>query len=230
MVLDIETRIDAGALRATRRTSAPKGMPSGLQGIAAAALLEFTMDDRGVCDDFRLTAADRAGGGERAIVAMAERKLAGLAADDGTLVTFNGSHDLGILRLAAVRQRQFDHAAAAGWLRDGGDRHDDLMLELESGPRAWPRLDDIAAKLGIVSNSEFFLGDVATSAERMKCELDVVVTLALYMHIMSERMKSVDPLLHGMTRLAGFVSDRLPKAPHFQAAMRAPAFVAAAGH
>lgn len=226
MVLDIETRIDVGALQASRRTSPPKGMPPGLQRIAAAAFLDFTIDDDGVCADFELAGRDSASGGELAIVALAERKLASLAEDGGTLVTFNGAHDLGILRMAAIRRRQFAHAAAAGWLRAGGGRHDDLMLELESGQRVWPRLDDIAAKLGIVSNCEYTL-DVGKSAERMKCELDVVVTLALYMHLLSERLRSVHPLAKGMAGLTEFVMGRLSRAPHLQAAIRAPSFVAA---
>lgn len=228
MVLDIETRIDAGALRNTRRVVAPKGMPSGLQGIAAAAMLEFTVDEEGICDDFALTSMDRTATAERSIVALIERKLAALADDDGTLVTFNGAHDLGIVRLGAVRHHQFAYASASRWIRDRAYRHEDLMLELESGPHAWPRLDDLAAKFGIISNREVVMGKVVASAERMKCELDVVVTLALYMHILSERKRSPDPLQVGMTGLAAFISGRLAKAPHLQAAMRAPVFAAVA--
>lgn len=228
MVLDIETRIDAAAVRSSRRRTRPSGMPTGLQTIAAAAMLEFEVDGHGLCSGFTLNAVERAGIGEPALVTSVERRLGTLADADGTLVTFNGAHDLGILRLAAARLHRFERAASAHWIRDRADRHDDVMLEFSAGGRqTWPRLDDLAASFGILSGREMVMLTDAPTAARMKCELDVVVTMMLYLHILSERHRSMAPLLHGVTGLAEVMEDRMRTAPHFQAALRAELFTAA---
>lgn len=224
MVLDIETRLGSGALRATRRVAAPRGMPPGLQNVAAVAMLDFAMDEKGVCDGLTLTSIDRTRGGERTIVGTVERRLGELADSGGTLITFNGSHDLGILRLAAARHRLFDRVASMRWLRGIGLLHEDLMLEYESSHRSWPRLDDLAASFGLTTGREVLPQESALSTERMKCELDVIFTMALYLHLVSERQGSGEPLRHGVLQLRALMASRMRRAPHFHVAMGAPAF------
>ncbi len=228
MVLDIETRIDRAALASSRRKVAPREMPTGLQTIAAAAMLEFTVDADGICDDFALTSVDRMSSGEPALVAAVEGRLAELADQGGALVTFNGAHDLGIMRLSAARLHRFEHAASSRWLNDGPGRHEDVMLEFSAGGRqSWPRLDDLAASFGITSMREVVLVTGSTGVERMKCELDVVVTMMLYLHVLAERTRSKAPLLRGTVGLMHMMEDRLADAPHFRTALRGNVFAAA---
>ncbi|MES2096790.1 MAG: hypothetical protein V4459_08505 [Pseudomonadota bacterium] len=225
LVLDVETRIDRRALRASGRHASPRGMPTGLQVIVAAAMLSFEIGADGICRSFALRSADCAGSGERTLIRLLDRELARLHEHDGALVTFNGSHDLSMVRLATLRHREFASSGAARWIADGQGRHDDLMLQL-SGDQAsrWASLADLSAALGLHAPGEVVLGAPVTTLEVAKCEFDVVVTMALYMHVLAERQGSDEALRLGIPALAAMVAERLDRSPHLRSALEGRLF------
>ena len=54
----------------------------------------------------------------------------------------------------------------------------------------------------------------------MKCELDVVSTMAVHLHVLAERHGSREPLAHGVRELDRLIHDRLAFSPHLAAVQR----------
>jgi hypothetical protein len=186
MVLDVETRTDDALLRASGRAGAPRGIPRGLQGISAGAILSFEIDSAGVCGNYALSSADAETGGERRVVRFLQNELTRLHRQGGSLITFNGGHDLSAIRVAALRLREFGNAGATEWLRRPAERHFDLMHALADEPSLRPRLSDLAVALGLLCSSEAVVGKLRVSRERAKCEVDVVLTMGLHLHLLAE--------------------------------------------
>ncbi|RYY26137.1 MAG: hypothetical protein EOP62_11710 [Sphingomonadales bacterium] len=229
LVLDVETRIDRRTLQVSGRRGTPRGMPTGLQVIVAAAMLTFELHPDGACGGFVLRSADCAGSGERTLIRLLDRELARLHDTDGVLVTFNGGHDLSMVRLATLRHREFATGGAARWIADGS-RHEDLMLRLSGEPGGrWASLADLSAALGLHAPGEVMLGAPVTTLEVAKCELDVVATMALYMHLLSERRGNDEALRTGIPGLAAMVAGRLDRSPHLGSALAGRLFQEYAG-
>lgn len=224
LVLDVETRIDRRALKVSGRRAAPRGMPTGLQVIVAAAMLTFELGTDGACGGFVLRSADCAGSGERTLIRLLDRELARLHDTGGTLVTFNGGHDLSMVRLATLRHREFATAGAARWIEDDA-HHEDLMMRLSGEPAGrWASLADLSAALGLHAPGEVMLGAPVTTLEMAKCELDVVATMALYMHLLSERHGDDHALRTGIPELAAMIARRLDRSPHLGSALASRLF------
>lgn len=218
LVLDVETRIDRRSLQVSGRRATPRGMPTGLQVIVAAAMLTFDLHADGSCGGYELRSSECAGSGERTLVRLLDRELARLHDEGGTLVTFNGGHDLSMVRLAMLRHRAFATDGAARWIADGS-RHEDLMLRLAGEQGRWASLADLSAALGLHAPGEVVLGAPVTTLEVAKCELDVVATMALHMHLLSERQGADTALRTGIPALAAMVEARLDRSPHLRSAL-----------
>lgn len=220
LVLDVETRIDRRALQASGRRAAPRDMPPGLQVIVAAAMLSFELEPDGTCRSFALRSADCANSSERSLVRLLDRELGRLHDDGGVLVTFNGGHDLSMVRLATLRHCEFASRGAARWISDGQSCHDDLMLDLAAamGGR-FASLADISAALGLHAPGELSLGAPVVPRAQAKCEMDVIATMALYMHVLSERQGSDVPLRTGIPEIAEMLEARLDRSPQLRAVL-----------
>lgn len=216
LVLDVETRIDRASLATSGRSSAPRDMPAPLQVLTAAAMLSFDLDPSGAFSGFRLDSLEA---GERDVAAMAERALADVHAGGGELVTFNGVHDLGVVRFALLRSRQLGGGGAARWLADGDGRHRDLMPEASAGGR-WPRLVDVAAGLRFAPLR--LLGGPLDGAG--KAELDVALTMLLHIHLVAERMGDAKVLARGALTFGRFLAGAAPKRPHLSAILDSPLY------
>ncbi|WP_380782596.1 hypothetical protein [Sphingomonas sp. R86520] len=225
IVLDIETRMDPLALAASGRRAAPRDLPAPLQFVTALAILAYERDDAGRFHNFKLAGHQTPKGGEASVVSSAERDLARVHASGGELVTFNGNHDLGILRFACLRHRAFVGGGARRWLEEPDGRHHDVMLELGRDGR-WPSLNDVAAGLG------FAAGNLARAVhspaiERDKAEIDVVRTMLLHIHLEAERRNEPQLLIAGALALGRFVAGRVRSAPHLSSFLDTPFYASA---
>lgn len=216
IILDVETRIDRSSLATSGRSTAPRDMPAPLQVVTAVALLSFDLDPSGVFSGFRIDSLEA---GERNVAALAERELAAVHADGGDLVTYNGVHDLGVLRFALLRARLLGGGGAARWVSNDDGRHRDLMLEVSAGGR-WPRLADVAAGLRFAPVR--LLGGPLDGVG--KAELDVALTMLLHIHLVGERLGDPSVLMRGALAFGRFLASAAPKRPHLAAILESPLY------
>lgn len=224
LVLDVETRVDPLALAASGRRSAPRDLPAPLQFVTALAMLAYDRDDAGRFTGFRLTGLQTAKGDEASVVATAERELARVHAERGELVTFNGAHDLGVIRFALLRHRNLA-GGAMRWIGETDGRHHDAMLDLGRDGR-WPKLADVAAGLGFGSGTTA-TAERPLAVEREKAEVDVVRTMLVHIHLEAERRGDPRLLASGALALGRFVAARAGTAPHLAALLRSPFYASA---
>lgn len=225
LVLDIETRIDRVALGASGRTAAPRDMPPPLQMITAIAMLEFEHDKAGRISHIALTTREAAVGGEAELVDVAERKLAGLHVQGGELITFNGRHDLGVMRFALLRARNVGGGGVRAWLDARPEQYRDLMLET-AGDGRWSRLDDVAAGLGFAG--PMLLSNASpANMRRAKAERDVALTMLLFIHLEAERTGDLDSFGQNLLAIGRYLASRALLAPHFGDLLMSPLFASA---
>ena len=222
LVLDIETKIDRLALAASGRTSAPRDMPPPLQVITAISMLEFDCDENGRVSGFVLTSRDAQDGGEAALVEIAERRLAGLHAKGGELITYNGRHDLSVMRFALIRARTLGGGGVTSWMNEPPERHRDLMHEV-AGCGRWSRLDDVAAGLGF-AGPVILMSAAEPEACRAKSERDVVLTALFYIHLQAERSGDGEGFKRNLLTIGRFLGARALSMPHLGSVLLSPIF------
>lgn len=221
LVLDVETRIDRMALAASGRTKAPRDMPPPLQVVTAVAMLRFDLDEDARFSGFGL---DAEAGRERDVVALVRRGLSELGG--GKLVTYNGAHDLNVLRFAFLRCRAISHGGVTPWLAESGGRHRDLMPEIARDGR-WPRLTDVAAGLGFAPASRLDVGHLPDVSGRAKAEADVALTLLLLIHLEAERRGDPAVLNRGALAFGRYLAGLAMRKPHLSAILDSHLFSAA---
>lgn len=225
LVLDIETKIDRVALGASGRTSAPTNMPPPLQVVTATAMLEFNRDDHGIVSDFRLTSCQVDPSGESGPLVSTEQTLARLHTRKGELITFNGQHDLSILRFALLRARILGGCGVRNWMGATAEAHRDLMHEV-AGRSRWSRLDDVAAGLGFAGPT--FLGrKCEAGVARAKAERDVVLTALLCLHLDAERQGDVARFAQNLLVIGRFLGSRALSVPHLGNLLLSPLYASA---
>lgn len=222
LVLDIETKIDRLALAASGRGRAARGMPAALQVITALATLSFERDTLGRFRKFRLSGTQAIAEKEAAVI-VAEQHLARVYAGGGELITFNGRHDLGVLRFALLRTRYLGGGGVARWIASPEGRHRDLMRELSDNDQ-WPRLGDVAAGLGFAGGSTLSATD---EPERCKAELDVVKTMLLLIHLDAESSGKTALLIDGLLTLGRFIAADVGRRPHLGCILHSPLYASA---
>lgn len=217
IVLDIETRVDRAALAATKRGRAPSDMPPPLQIVTAAATMTFERDPFGRFERFRLASQD---GPEAVLASTIETQLASVYAGGGDLVTYNGAHDLTVLRFALLRGRIFGGRGVDRWLGNDGNRHQDLMRKA-AGDDRWPRLVDLAAGLGFAPSGAISVGDLSG---RAKAEQDVALTMLVHIHFEAERLGDVGVLVKGAVGLGRYLLSLAMQRPHIAAILNSPLY------
>ncbi|ANC86221.1 hypothetical protein AVM11_17695 [Sphingomonas melonis TY] len=209
------------ALAASGRTRAPRDMPPPLQAVTAVAILRFDLDADGSFSAFGLNAE---AGCERDVVALVRRALSDLG--EGELVTYNGAHDLNVLRFAFLRCRVFANGGVTSRLGGNAGRHRDLMPEIARDGR-WPRLADVAAGLGFAPTSRLQVGPLPDLSGRAKAEVDVALTLLLLMHLEAERRGDPAVLNRGALAFGRYLAGLAMRNPHLSAILDSHLFSAA---
>lgn len=174
---------------------------------------------------FRLTAHEVGDGREADVVAFAERELARAWSRGGDLATFNGGHDLGVLRFALLRAGMLGTGGVRRWLDPPHGRHRDLMLEAAGGGR-WPRLGDVAAGLGFAPPS-FCLSAADAGSVRAKAEVDVALTALLQMHLDGERHGDARAMARSLLSFGRFLASRASGNPHLAAVLASRLYASA---
>lgn len=147
-VLDVESVPDADALANARRHSRGGHARPALHRIVSATVLTCRAGADGFADlDIRTFAHPEFD--ETAILGCVDLVLPDPTDPNATLVTWNGSHDLRLLRHRACANWMFGLRSVGGWWDDPAGRHDDAMA-MTAGADPYGRwaLADVCAGLG----------------------------------------------------------------------------------
>lgn len=215
-VLDIEVTPDHHArVLAGRRGAVP--MDSPLNRIVNASVMTFRRDGDGRLADFDLVSFHTDVYQEADVVANVDRVLAGVHADGGMLVTYNGiAHDVPILRGRQLRWWQCSAVGVAAFAEGKGD-HLDLMIEVAGSGRRWAKLSDACASVGFSLRGPVPIGGERTLPyEVEKCELDVVGTTVLLLYVLAARSRSDEPLSRGLPALGRRLRQIVAGRPHLE--------------
>lgn len=215
-VLDIETIPDRYARTLAGRRGAIPG-ESPLHEVRTISMLRFIAGSDGALRSFDLVSWHANDYAEPDMLAMADETLAGVLSDDGVLATFNGIRfDLPTLRLRQLRWRQCVGTSIRTFARGAGD-HMDVMRELASGGMRFPTLADACAAVGFSIRGMTPIGtEPGVPYEVEKCELDVLGTTVLMLHLLAERRASVEPLVRGLPTLGDYVRQVAVRRPHLE--------------
>lgn len=215
-VLDIEVAPDPHArVLAGRRGAVPIDSP--LNRVVNASVMTFRQDGEGRIAGFDLLSFHVDEYGEADVVANVDRVLAGVHADGGMLVTYNGiAHDVPILRGRQLRWWQCSAVGIAAFAEGEGD-HVDLMIEIAGSGRRWAKLSDACASVGFSLRGPAPIGQERTIPyEVEKCELDVVGTTVLMLYVLAAKSRSEEPLSRGLPALGSRLRAIVGGRPHLE--------------
>ncbi len=222
-VLDVETRLSDDAVLRVPRDRRPTIERVALQEVHAAATLVFEQDGEGVFSGFALECEELSEGGEAALLVGLAGRVDCEHARGSTLVTFNGGHDLSVLRRRAGRHWLFDRFGCGRW-REAGEGHLDLMLANRYGGGRFASLVDVCAGFGFDGWPPApLLKRHGPPSGGDKCVLDVVATAVLLFHELSYRDGSPMPLARGWSALATALRPGLADRPHLAPIVGHPA-------
>ena len=223
IVLDVETRLSDDAVLRVPRDRRPTIERVALQEIHAAATLVFEQGSDGIFSGFALECVELDQGGEAALLVGLAGRVDGEHGRGTTLVTFNGAHDMSVLRRRAGRHWLFDRFGCEEW-RAMGEGHLDLMLVNRYGGGRFASLVDVCAGFGFDAWPPGpLLKRHGPPSGGDKCVLDVVATAVLLFHELSYRDGSPMPLARGWTALAAALRPGLAERPHLAPVVRHPA-------
>ncbi|QXQ07297.1 hypothetical protein KX816_04500 [Sphingosinicellaceae bacterium] len=186
-VLDVESVPDGDALSQAPRHSAGGHARPALHRIVSATVLVCDEHPNGFADvDLRTFAHPELD--ETSILGCVDLLLPDPAEGSSRLVTWNGGHDLRLLRQRACSNWMFGVRALAGWCGGAAGSHVDVMERFACGDRraAW-RLADACAGLGFAVRNGLSARPVLTLHSRGRHDavaehnrLDVVGTFLAY--------------------------------------------------
>ena len=222
MVLDVETSFCAMAVGLADAAPRPDFRRAALQSLVGASMLSFRMED-GAFSDWKLVSLE-ADLDEAEMIRSIGTRLSELHQTGGRLITFNGSHDLSVLRRRANRHWLFGKIAADAWLDHPTDAHLDMML-LDPATRAgrFPSLVDAAAGYGFDARctAPEKISAVTVRTTR-KSQVDCVATTLLFFHRLADLGGTVEPLARGWLSLAEFLAGSRPPSDHLRQFWRHP--------
>ncbi len=213
-MLDIETDISDFAVAIVEPQN-PDIRRAALQELVGASILLFQVGPDTTCSDWQLMSVDRELD-EAAMLCRLNDVLAPVYASGGTLVTFNGAHDLSVLIRRSSRHWLFDKFRFDQWEPSGSARHLDMMrLDPAGQTGRWPSLVDAAAGYGINAACNAATGkSLLTFKAARKSQVDVVATTLLYFHHAARVAGSIAPLAHGWESLACWLAQTYPRHDH----------------
>ena len=228
-VLDIETRLSNDAAQRVGRSPQPSVQRVALQEVQAVATLVFDRAADGCFDGFELACAELGMSGEAGLLMDVATRVDAEHDSGATLVTFNGSHDISVLRRRAGRHWLFDRFQCSQWRRPGTERHLDMMQLNGYGGSRYPNLIDACAGFAFDAwpPSPVLKMHGAPSGGD-KCVLDVVATAMLLFFELSFREGSPMPVAQGWSGLSAGLRALLPDRPHIAPIINHPAATEAA--
>lgn len=182
LVLDVECAVSRTAVALLPNGGAAGVDRHTLQELTAAAMLSFSLTDRGLAD-FELVGT-LAADDERGVLIGIDRALAALGGD-GVLVTHNGlAHDLPLLLRRCLANWLFECGAIREWSDAGDVRHVDTLRRFGGGGRSTgPALTDLCASLGIEAVVPPPSRRSPVDARLRKGAIDVVRTALVFLHL-----------------------------------------------
>lgn len=203
-VLDVETAVSESAASLAAAGERPGVARVALHELVAGAVLLFERTSTGGFGGIRLVNAGAEGEDEPGMLTALHRVLDEAHASGAHLVTWNGVHDLTILRRRAGRHWLFDRLCYDEWPAEGGGRHLDLMrLDVLSAGGRWPSLLDAAAGFGVNGVCpRMGRTSAVLSPQVRKAEVDVVTTAIMLFHHLAMEERAVDPLAQGWAALS----------------------------
>ncbi len=219
-VLDVETAPSPDALRWLPRGDRASIERVALHELTAVATLSFAQAGDEFLD-FELASVWAGEGGEADLLQKLAISLKAGYGDGVSLVTFNGGHDLSVLRRRAGRHWLFGAFDLPRW--SDGQGHIDLMHVNRFGGARSPSLVDACAGFGfgIAPPVRCPAGAHVPDPVR-KCELDVAATSLLLFHELSFRAGTPMPLIRGWCALADHLRPQLRARPHLAQLVRHP--------
>lgn len=223
-VLDIETAVSVEAAALAAAGERPNVGRAALHEFVAGSVLSFGRAASGEFGDVRQFAVGADGECEVDMLRRLDVDLVREHARGSVLVTFNGAHDLGLLRRRAARHWLFSGMDFERWPLGGGEGHLDLMrLDPIAESGRWPNLLDALAGYGIGAVCPRLTGSSRTvSPQVRKAEVDTFATALLLFHHLAMREKSIAPVVHGWAALSQWLARARPHEDHLRQFIRHP--------
>jgi hypothetical protein len=223
-VLDVETRLSDDAAHRVGRNPPPTVQRVALQEVHTVATLVFDRTEDGGFGGFELACAELGMSGEAGLLIDVATRLDAEHDYGATLVTFNGSHDMSVLRRRAGRHWLFDRFQCSQWRRPGTERHLDMMQLNGYGGSRYPNLIDACAGFGFDAWPPVpVLKRHGAPSGGDKCVLDVVATAMLLFFELAFREGSPIPVAHGWSGLSEALRPLLHDWPHIAPILNHPA-------
>lgn len=206
-VLDVETSISEMAASLAAPGRQPGIARAALHELVGGSVLTFERDVDGRFGSFSHLRVGEAGEEEVAMLRALDAALRPVHDAGGSLVTFNGAHDMSVLRRRVGRHWLFELLALPDWPSEPAGRHVDLMrLDRGSAGGRWPSLVDAAAGFGFSAVCPRPTARSATvSMAVRKAEVDVAATTLLLFHHLAFEERSLGPLAQGWAALSEWI-------------------------
>ena len=220
LVLDVESAPDPHSVALAGKRGRVGDTPAALHLITDVSMLRATESDDGSWGAMRLRSVARGQDDEERLLREVDAELGALWARGGTLVTYNGRHDIAVLLRRCARHLMFDMPGIA---RAPDMPHLDMMLMRTGGGGRLESLKAVAAGLGIPTAHQLpGRGTRAPSAGVAKSQTDVAMTFVVMLFELAMRRRDAAPVLKGWEALGRHIAAMGPHGEHLAQFRRHP--------
>jgi hypothetical protein len=221
LVLDIESATDPYALALSGRRGRVAETSAALHLVTDVSMLAATERRDGSWDDISIFTVSGGQDDEPALLRKVDSALQSLRASKGTLVTYNGAHDLTILNRRCARHLIFDMTGIS-FASEG--KHFDPMT-MRAGPKneRWAKLKDVAAGLGVPTTHQLHgRGMSSTTGGVAKSQTDVAMTFIVMLYELAMLRRDAGPVMQGWRALGSYIDGMGPHGEHLAQFRRHP--------
>lgn len=220
LVLDIESAPDPHSVALSGRRGRVGETPAALHLITDVSMLRATEAANGTWSGVRLSSVADGQADEEKLLRAVDTELAALWRRDGTLVTYNGRHDVAVLVRRCARHLMFD-TSGIGCAPD--HTQIDMMLMRTGGGGRLESLKSVAAGLGIPTAHQLpGRGMRAPSPGVAKSQTDVAMTFIVMLYELSMRRRDARAVREGWQALGRHIADMGPHGEHLAQFRRHP--------